>query len=89
MTDKMGYENGGMGMQISLDRLPQGIPATVVKVDCSGELRSRLKDFGLVPGTQVLTCYRSPDRGVTAVEFCGTVIALRTRDLKGVRVTWE
>ena len=84
----MVYENGGMGMQISLNRLPQGIPATVIKVDCSCELTSRLKDFGLVPGTQVLTCYRSPDRGVTALEFCGTVVALRTRDLKGVRVIW-
>ena len=85
----MDYEAGGMVMQVSLDRLPQGIPAVVIRIGCKPELRSRLRDFGLVPGTQVITRYRSPDRGVTALEFRGTVIALRTRDLKEVRVEWR
>lgn len=76
-------------MQVSLDRLPQGIPAVVLQIGCKQELRCRLRDFGLVPGTEVITRYRSPDRGVTALEFRGTVIALRTRDLKGVRVEWK
>ena len=76
-------------MQVGLDCLPQGIPAVVIRVGCKQELRSRLRDFGLVPGTEVVTRYRSPDRGVTALEFRGTVIALRTRDLKGVRVEWK
>lgn len=75
-------------MQVSLDRLPVGVPAVVLQVGCKEELRSRLRDFGLVPGTEVITRYRSPDKGVTALEFRGTVIALRTRDLKGVRVKW-
>ena len=85
----MDYENGGMVMEVSLDRLPQGIPAIVVHVGCKKELCCRLRDFGLVPGTEIITRYRRPDRGVTALEFRGTVIALRTRDLKGVRVEWN
>lgn len=85
----MVYEIGGMVMEVSLDRMPTGIPAIVLQVGCRQELRSRLQDFGLVPGTEVIACYRSPDKGVTALEFRGTVIALRTRDLKGVRVKWE
>lgn len=85
----MDYEIGGMVMKVSLDRLPPGVPAVVLQIDCRQELRSRLRDFGLVPGTEVITRYRSPDKGVTALEFRGTVIALRTRDLKGVRVKWE
>lgn len=75
-------------MQITLDHLPINIPARVAQIGCKQELCDRLRDFGLVPGTIVTACYRSPDRGVTALEFRDTVIALRTRDLKGVRVIW-
>lgn len=75
-------------MQITLDRLPTNIPALVLEIGCKKELSDRLRDFGLIPGTVVTACYRSPDRGVTALEFRDTVIALRTRDLKGVRVRW-
>lgn len=75
-------------MQITLDRLPVNIPARVVQIGCQKELRDRLQDFGLVPGTVVTACYRSPDRGVIALEFRDTVIALRTHDVKGVRVKW-
>ena len=85
----MDYEIGGMVMQVRLDRLPCSIPAIVLEISCKQELRERLRDFGLVPGTEVIARYRSPDKGVTALEFRGTVIALRTRDLKGVRVKWE
>ena len=76
-------------MEVSLDRLPPGIPAMVLQVGCCHELCQRLRDFGLVPGTEVIACYRSPDKGVTALKFRGTMIALRTQDLKGVRVKWE
>ncbi len=75
-------------MQVSLSRLPTDIPAVVVQIGCGKELAARLKDFGLVPGTVVTKRYRSPDGGVSAVEFRGTVIALRTRDLSGVKVQW-
>ena len=76
-------------MQVRLDRLPCAIPAVVLEISCKPELRERLRDFGLVIGTEVTARYRSPDKGVTALEFRGTVIALRTRDLKGVKVRWE
>ena len=84
----MDYEIGGMEMQVSLDKLPMGVPATVVHMACPEALRKRLEDFGLIPGTVVLTRYRSPGGGVTALECRGTVLALRTGDLKGVRVQW-
>ena len=51
-------------------------------------LRRRMGDFGLVPGTQVVARFRSPGGGVMALECRGTVLAMRTRDLKGVRVKW-
>jgi ferrous iron transport protein A len=75
-------------MQVGLDKLPTGIPATVVQIGCQEALRRRMGDFGLVPGTQVVARFRSPGGGVMALECRGTVLAMRTRDLKGVRVKW-
>lgn len=85
----MDHEIGGMIMETSLDRLPLDVPGVVVHMNCQKEVIWRLRDFGLIPGTTVTIRYRSPDRGVSALEFRGTVIALRTRDMKGVRVKWE
>ncbi len=73
-------------MEISLDRLEPGIRSTVTEIRSPEPLRSRLRQFGLVPDTVVSVCYRSPDGGVTALELRGTVIALRTRELKKIRV---
>lgn len=84
----MNYEIGGMKMQVSLDKLPVGVPATVVRMGCTEALQRRLGDFGMVPGTVVVARYRSPGGGVTALECRGAVLAMRTRDLKGVGVRW-
>lgn len=73
-------------MHISLSRLPTGISATVSQVECDIKLRCRLRDFGLIPGTVVTVRYRSPCGGVTALECRGAVIALRTKDLRKIKV---
>ena len=86
-----GYDGigiGGIFMGNSLAQLPQGVPAKVLRLNCKKEYIDRLRDFGLVPGTQLTVRYRSPDRGVVALEFRGTVVAMRSRDLKGVQVQW-
>lgn len=73
-------------MEITLDKLPHGVPAVVTCVGAQETLSSRLRALGLVKGTRVALRYRSPDGGVTALEFRGTVVALRTRELKKIRV---
>ncbi len=75
-------------MEVSMDKLPKLVPGVVTKITCKDALTKRLRDFGLVPGTVVMNRYRSPDGGVTAFECRGAVLALRTKDLKGVRVKW-
>ena len=74
-------------MEMSLARLENGVWATVRELAISAALADRLRDFGLIPGTRVRCRYRSPGGDVTALEFRGTVVALRTRDLAGIRVT--
>lgn len=72
-------------MEITLDKLPPGVPAVVTCVGVQEVLACRLRALGLVKGTKVFLRYCSPDGGVTALEFRGTVVALRTRELKKIR----
>jgi len=76
-------------MQTTLDQLKPGIVAAVTEIRVQEALAQRLRDFGLVPGTLVCCRYRSPGGQVTALELRGTVVALRTGELKGIRVHYE
>lgn len=73
-------------MEFCLDQLCPGTWATVKDLNVSEELKQRLRDLGMIPGTKVCCRYRSPRGDVTALEFRGTVLALRTRDLRKIRV---
>lgn len=55
--------------------------ACVMHVDTRPQLRQRLRDFGLVPGTRVCRRYSSPGGHVVAIELRGSVLALRKNDL--------
>ena len=72
-------------MEMGLDKLPLGVPGQVTQMKDSA-LCKRLTEFGLVPGTRVCCRYRTPGGSVTALEFRGTVVALRTKDMALVRV---
>jgi Fe2+ transport system protein FeoA len=71
-------------VEVSLDRLCIGQQAVVTHIETDPALRCRLRCFGLVPGTQVCCRYRSPGGSVTALEFRGSVVALRTRDMRKI-----
>lgn len=73
-------------MFVSLDRVGLGCECTVATVNTEKNLKRRLEDFGLVPGTAVRPEYRSPGGHGTVIGFRGTMLALRTRDLKQIRV---
>lgn len=73
-------------METSLDLLKPGVRGTVLTVNTHPQLRRRLRDFGLVPGTVVKCCYRCPWGSVTALSLRGSVLAMRTADLKKIRV---
>lgn len=73
-------------MEIGLHRIGLGSWVEVTRIEVKEPLRQRLWDIGLIPGTAVCCRYRTPNRKVTALEFRGTVVALRTRDLEQIRV---
>ena len=74
-------------MGMSLARLEPGSWAWVKRIEMDSGVEERLRDFGMVPGTRVGCRYRSPGDHMTALEFRGTVVALRTRDLERIGVS--
>lgn len=73
-------------MEVSLGQLCLGQQGTVTAIDAPAALKKRLRAFGMVPGTDVRCRYRTPGGSVTAVELRSSVIALRTRDMRYIRV---
>ncbi len=73
-------------METSLNLLRPGKEAVVLRIETDPALRGRLRDFGMVPGTRVRCWYRCPWGTVTALELRGAVLALRTADLRKIRV---
>jgi len=73
-------------LEIRLHQLPPGKTAVVTKILTEPWLACCLKNYGLIPGTVVSCRYRSPGGQVTALAFRGTVLALRTSQLRKIRV---
>lgn len=73
-------------MILPLDQVCTGVWTCVIGVDTDRQLRRRLRDFGLVPGTRVRRRYASPGGDVVAIELRGSVLALRRSDLHRIRV---
>lgn len=73
-------------MEMSLDCLKPGKQGIVTAVCTDKKLKQQLRSFGLVPGTVIRCSYRNPWGDVTALHFRGSVLALRTKDLRRIRV---
>lgn len=69
-----------------LDGVRLGSWRRVVELQGEEALVRRLEDFGLIPGTLVRPEYRSPGNHGTVIAFRGTRLALRTKDLRTIRV---
>ena len=77
---------GGILMIMPLDQVCCDQWACVMHLATRPQLRQRLRDFGLVPGTRVCRRYSSPGGHVVAIELRGSVLALRKNDLHCIRV---
>lgn len=70
----------------TLNRLGCGIPAVVWALNTKGDMRRRLMDIGLTPGTAVEALFRSCSGDPVAYLIQGAVIALRNDDASTVLV---
>lgn len=68
----------------TLYSLSVGESGTVKNLLCTGSLRRRFMDIGLIAGTKVCCVGQSPHRNPKAYLIRGAVIALRTEDSQKV-----
>lgn len=70
----------------NLGRLRDGQRGLVAKIDEAGAMGRRLRDMGLVRGTQVECLQHSPFGDPAAYLIRGAVIALRQEDSRRVQI---
>ena len=71
---------------MTLDKLDIDKCATILALNCKGDLRRRLLDLGLVHGTNIKAIFKSPVGNPIAYEIRGTTIALRKEDSRLIDV---
>ena len=82
LTEKVCLKN--MKEQKRLPELKKGEEGTVKKILCSGDIRRRFLDIGLIPGTMVLCFGRSPMGDPSAYFVRGKLIAIRKEDAEKI-----
>lgn len=75
-----------MNQYMTLNQISPGERVTVEALNCSGSMRRRLLDIGLVENTEVECVGRSPCGDPCAYLIRGAVIAIRHEDGAGISV---
>jgi ferrous iron transport protein A len=74
-------------MTIRMNELTSGQRGRVLNLETNGELRRRLLDLGLVPGTDIERILASPGGDPVCYRVRGAMIALRSHDANQVVVS--
>lgn len=73
-----------MKQQLYLSQLRQGQSAVVMEISLQGQMRRRIYDLGLIPGTCVKRLQTAPAGSPIAYAVRGAVIALRRCDAQHI-----
>ena len=65
---------------MNLNELPLTTVGIIDELNCTGNIKRRLLDLGLVKGTKITPVFKSPSGDPTAFEIRKTLIALRKED---------
>ncbi len=72
---------------MTLDKLPVGRTATIIKVGGSGELRLRLLDMGLIPKTRVSVIKAAPMGDPIELRVRGYELTIRKEDAAIIEIS--
>ena len=67
-----------------LSSLSPGKTGKVSAILCEGEMRRRLLDIGMIPGTEIFCAGRSPFGDPSAYLVRGKLIAIRKKDAERI-----
>ena len=65
---------------MNLYQLPLNTVGIIDSLNCSGNIRRRMLDLGLIKGTKIIPIFKSPSGDPIAYEIRKTLIALRKED---------
>lgn len=75
--------------RICLRRMKKRQSGQIIAVTAGGELGRRIRDMGLVPGTQVTVQGRAPLRDPVALRLLGFTLTLRNNEADFIEVEVE
>lgn len=75
--------------EITLDKLPVGAAATIVKILSSGQNHKKFADVGLVPGTELQVQSHAPFGGLLRVKVLDASMALHKKDAANILMKRE
>jgi ferrous iron transport protein A len=73
-------------MRINLRKMQDNQTGTIASIKVSGELGRRLRDMGLVPGTEFKVQGRAPLYDPVALRIRGTTLTLRNNEADYIEV---
>jgi ferrous iron transport protein A len=76
-------------MAISLRKMQKNQKGIVAAVNASGELGRRIRDMGLVPGTELIVVGRAPLKDPVALRMKGFTLTLRNNEADYITVDVE
>ena len=69
-----------MSSEISLRQLNVGEKGVIADVKAPGELGRRIRDMGLIPGTEVSVVGKAPLQDPVALRLSGVTVTLRNKE---------
>lgn len=75
--------------KVLLRKMRKEQPGTIVQVKVGGELGQRIREMGLVPGTEIIVQGRAPLYDPVALRLMGGTLSLRNNEADHIMVEVE
>ena len=69
---------------MTLYELPLNTVGIIDNLNCTGNIRRRMLDLGLIKGTKIVPVFKSPSGDPIAYEIRKTLIAIRKEDSQNI-----
>ncbi len=76
-----------MSNEISLRQMQMGQKGVIADVKAPGELGRRIRDMGLIPGTEISVVGRAPLQDPVALRLSGVTVTLRNKEADYITIT--
>ena len=75
-----------MEMRINMHKMMDNESGTIARIKVAGELGRRIRDMGLVPGTEIKVQGRAPLNDPVALRVMGATLTLRNNEADYIEV---